>query len=255
MDQLSQFKGAPETLLEREQTLLRTADIVFAGGPKLGNEKRKYNPNTFTYGCGVDAEHFGITMRPATSLPGDIANLPKPVLGFFGVIDERMDYELLAELADAFPGGTVAMIGPWAKVNPAEFPKRQNLHFLGGRDYAELPNYAAAFNACLVPFALNSATEYLNPTKILEYLATGRPVVSTAIEDVVLQFSDTVKIGCDHAGFIRQCQEVVAMPDERNLARGLDIARQNTWVKVVANLERHIADFLASGEMSSAAIA
>jgi glycosyltransferase involved in cell wall biosynthesis len=247
MDQLSQFRGAPPALVERESELLRIADIVFAGGPKLGQEKRKFNPNTHAYGCGVDLRHFSRAQDSRIELPPEVAQLPKPIYGFFGVIDERMDYPLLARLADDNASGSVALVGPWTKVDPAEFPKKQNLHFLGGRDYEELPRFAAAFDVCLVPFALNEATEYINPTKILEYMATGRPVVSTPIEDVVLQFSDVVEIGSSHDEFCARCRQAAVSPKRDKIARGLTMAANNTWEAVVENLERHIREFLTSG--------
>lgn len=247
MDQLSQFRGAPPALVERERELLRIADVVFAGGPKLGREKQKYNPNTHAYGCGVDVRHFSRARDAGIELPPEVGQLPKPVYGFFGVIDERMDYELLARLADDNANGSVVLVGPWTKVDPAEFPRRQNLHFLGGRDYEDLPRYAAAFDVCLVPFALNQATEYVNPTKVLEYMATGRPVVSTPIEDVVLQFSDVVEIGPSHNEFCACCRRAAETPNHDRIARGLAMAADNTWEAVVENLERHIREFLASG--------
>ncbi|HEY0793329.1 MAG TPA: glycosyltransferase [Chthoniobacterales bacterium] len=246
MDQLSQFRGAPETLVQREHELLRIADVVFAGGPKLGVEKRKYNANTHAYGCGVDVAHFARARQQGVQLPPEIAALPKPIYGFFGVVDERMDYALLDYLATQNVNGSVVLVGPWTKVDPATFPKKANLHFLGGRNYEDLPRYAAAFDVCMVPFALNEATEYVNPTKVLEYMATGRPVISTAIDDVVLQFSDVVEVARSHQEFARFCQAAASHPDARKTAAGLKLASENTWDAVVQNLERHIEEYLAS---------
>ncbi len=254
MDQLGQFKHAPETLPQRERELLRVADVVFAGGPKLGVEKRRYNANTHAYGCGVDVAHFGRAREGKKMLAPEMVALPKPVYGFFGVVDERMDFELLDELAESNPKGSVVLVGPWTKVDPAAFPKRANLHFLGRRDYEDLPRYAAGFDVCLVPFALNEATEYINPTKVLEYLATGRPVVSTAIEDVVLQFSDAVEIARSRREFCDRCAAVAVRPDVAKVARGLELASANTWDAVVANLERHIEEFLNSGRPTRAVV-
>ena len=179
MDQLSQFRGAPKELIRRERELLNMADVVFAGGPKIGRDKIKYNPNTHSYGCGVDVKHFGKARLASTEVPADVAGLTGPVFGFFGVVDERMDYALVAALADAHPQGHVVIVGPMTKVDPALIPQRPNLHWLGGRDYALLPAYVKKFDVCLMPFALNEATEYINPTKALEYMATGKPIVST----------------------------------------------------------------------------
>ncbi|MBV9392745.1 MAG: glycosyltransferase, partial [Verrucomicrobia bacterium] len=194
MDQLSQFNGAHAELIARERTLLETADVVFAGGPKLSIEKKRINPNTHAYGCGVDIEHFGKALRKDTPIPPDIAELSPPIFGFFGVIDERMDYDLIAKLAEANTSGNIVMVGPWTKVDPGTFPNRNNIHWLGLRSYEQLPSYAKAFNVCMVPFALNQATEYVNPTKVLEYMATGRPVIATAVEDIVIQFGHVAKI-------------------------------------------------------------
>jgi glycosyltransferase involved in cell wall biosynthesis len=248
MDQLSQFRGAPKELVEREQELLRVADVVFAGGPKIGVEKKRYHANTHVYGCGVDVKHFCRAQDEQVHLPTEVAHLPKPIYGFFGVIDERMDYHLLRRLADDNAGGSVVLVGPWTKIDSSDLPKRANLHFLGGRNYEDLPRYAAAFDVCLVPFALNEATEYVNPTKVLEYMATGRPVVSTPIEDIVLQFSNTVEIGWSHEEFCAQCKQAARYPDKDKIARSLDLASKNTWDVVVENLERDIDAFLTSGK-------
>jgi glycosyltransferase involved in cell wall biosynthesis len=248
MDQLSQFRGAPKELVNRERELLRVADVVFAGGPKIGLEKRKQNANTHAYGCGVDVKHFGCAQDRTIDLPLEMAQLPRPIYGFFGVVDERMDYELLRRLADDNAGGSVVLVGPWTKVDPSEFPKRANLHFLGGRDYQDLPRYAAAFNVCLVPFALNEATEYVNPTKVLEYMATGRPVVSTPIDDVVLQFSEALEIGWSHEEFCAHCKRAAHDPDREKIVRSLDLAAKNTWDAVVKSLGRDIESFLTSAK-------
>ena len=242
MDQLSQFKGAPKELLRRERDLLNAADVVFAGGPKIGREKIKYNTNTHSYGCGVDVKHFGKARSKNTEIPADVANLQGPVFGFFGVVDERMDYELVAALADANKHGHVVIIGPMTKIDPASVPQRPNLHWLGGRDYSLLPAYVKRFDVCLMPFAINEATEYINPTKALEYMATGKPIVSTPVEDVVLQFSAVVKIGQTPAEFIEFCTAAARTPDTVCIRRGREMADRNSWESIVEAMEGHIAD-------------
>lgn len=246
MDQLSQFRGAPPELARRERELLALADVVFAGGPKIWKAKREYNSNCFSYGCGVDLRHFGRARRASTSQPADIATLARPILGYFGVVDERIDYELLARLADHDANWSVVMVGPSAKVDPNAFPRRANLHWLGGRDYAQLPAYAEAFEVCLMPFAINAATEYINPTKALEYMATGTPIVSSAIEDVVLQYNDVVSVASSHEDFVARCERAIAGPDGARIERGLRMARQNSWESIVQELEKHVADALIS---------
>jgi glycosyltransferase involved in cell wall biosynthesis len=242
MDQLSQFRGAPKELIRRERELLAIADVVFAGGPKIGKEKIKHNANTHSYGCGVDVKHFGAARLESTLLPEDVANLPKPVFGFFGVVDERMDYDLVGRLAEANPEGSVVIIGPMTKIDPASVPQRPNLHWLGGRDYSLLPAYVKAFDVCLMPFAINEATEYINPTKALEYMATGTPIVSTPVEDVVLQFSEVVKISSSSEEFIELCRQQAQKPDAAAVKRGLAMAKRNSWESIVAAMEGHIKD-------------
>ena len=253
MDQLTQFKGAPKEMIRRERELLAISDVVFAGGPKIGRDKIKYNANTHSYGCGVDIKHFGKARAKSTKVPDDVANLPGPVFGFFGVVDERMDYALVAALADAHPEGSVVIVGPMTKVDPATIPQRPNLHWLGGRDYQQLPNYVKKFDVCLMPFALNEATEYINPTKALEYMATERPIVSTPVEDVVLQFSGVVKISKNSEEFVRLCTEAAHSPDQTCIKRGKALSEQNSWESIVEAMEGHIADALASKVPESAA--
>lgn len=248
MDELSQFKGAPPELVRHERELLNAADVVFAGGPKMAKSKRRYNSNCHSYGCGVDIKHFGKARHAATKIPQDVAQFSGPVLGYIGVVDERLDYELLAKLADHNAEWNVAVVGPHAKVDPAEFPKRANLHFLGGRDYAQLPSYAKAFDVCMMPFAKNEATEFINPTKALEYMATGTPIVSTDIEDVVLQFSDVVSIATAHKEFIAACDAAIAQPNAARTEAGLKMAKNNSWESIVAQLEKHVEDVLTSNE-------
>ncbi|MDB6171475.1 MAG: glycosyltransferase [Chthoniobacteraceae bacterium] len=244
MDQLSQFRGAPPELIRRERELLNLADVVFAGGPKIHKAKCLINTNCHCYGCGVDVKHFGRAAVASTSIPDDLSALPGPRLGYFGVVDERMDYELVAALADAHPEWSVVIIGPWTKVDPATFPQRANLHWFGGRDYQQLPNYVKGFDVCLMPFAINEATEFINPTKALEYMAAARPIVSTAIEDVVLQFSDVVHVAHNRDGFIQACKEAVQRPDQQRIARGRELASCNSWEEIVDRLEGHIEDAL-----------
>jgi glycosyltransferase involved in cell wall biosynthesis len=177
--------------------------------------------------------------------PEELRDLPRPIFGYIGVVDERLDYELLASLADA-TSGSVVVVGPTAKVDPAAFPQRPNLHWLGGRDYAQLPACAKSFSVCLMPFAMNEATRFINPTKALEYMATGRPIVSTPVRDVVRQFSDVVMIGTDHDAFIDACTRAGEEPDLARVRRGLALARQNSWESIVSQLERHIEDTLAT---------
>lgn len=244
MDELSQFKFAPPELITRERRLLLNSDVVFTGGRKMCESKSRYNTNCHFYGCGVDISHFGKARLSSTEIPADIAHLQGPILGYFGVVDERLDYALLEKLATQHPDWNIVMVGPTAKVDPAALPQRPNLHWMGGRDYSELPAYTKAFDVCLMPFALNEATEYINPTKALEYMATATPVISTAVPDVVSNFSSVVKVSNDSDEFIQMCQEQIALPDQMAVERGIKMSVENTWDAIVLKLEKHIEDAL-----------
>jgi glycosyltransferase involved in cell wall biosynthesis len=246
MDEYSKFSEAHPELTRREVELLARADVVFTGGRKLYDAKRRHNRNCHFYGCGVDFEHFGRARDARTSVPHDLKRTKKQAaLGFFGVVDERMDYELIAKLADANSQWCVVMIGPVLKVQEHSLPRRTNLHWLGSRDYSQLPAYCKGFDLCLMPFALNEATEYINPTKALEYMATGRTVVSSKVPDVVSNFSEVVKIASSHNEFISLCHQAIADPDHAAIERGLKMAADSTWDHIVEQMERHINEALA----------
>lgn len=247
MDQLSQFRDAPGDLLRRERELLAIADVVFAGGPKIWEDKQRFNANCYSVGCGVDAAHFAKANDPLTTVPPDIASLPGPVFGYIGVVDERLDYDLIRALADATANGSVVMIGPWTKVDRSAFPERPNLHWLGARDYSDLPAYARHFDVCLMPFALNEATEFINPTKALEYMATGRPIVSTPIEDVLRQFEDVVRIAGTAEEFVAACLRATECPNRVGVRRGLKVASRNSWESIVEKLEAHVLEIINRG--------
>lgn len=253
MDELSQFKGAPPALLERERDLLEVADVVFCGGRKMRDKRLRFNPNCHFYGTGVDCAHFGAALTRELDVAPELAELGGPVLGYFGVVDERIDYELLAALADANPKWHVAMVGPFTKVDPAMFPQRRNLHWLGGRPYAQLPAFTKGFSVALMPFALNAATEYINPTKALEYMAAGRPVVSTALDEVKSNFGSVARIAKSRDEFIALCRREVERPSRTRIARGLRLATENTWDAIVGKMEQHLADALAARQSEIAA--
>jgi glycosyltransferase involved in cell wall biosynthesis len=211
----------------------------------MWESKSPHNANCHFYGCGVDVAHFGKARDGFTPVPDDLAQLKGPVLGYFGVVDERMDYELVAKLADANPDWSVVIVGPAIKVDPAEFPKRPNLHFLGGRDYKDLPAICKAFDVCLMPFAMNEHTQFINPTKSLEYMATGREIISSAVPDVISNFGSVVKVAHSHDEFIQFCRAAVEQPDQAAIDRGLKMAAEHSWESIVNKLDQHIRDVLA----------
>jgi len=189
MDELSNFRGAPQDIRVREAELLARADVVFTGGASLFEAKRDLHPNIHPFPSSIDAAHFA-QARGTVLEPPDQASFPRPRLGFSGVIDERMDLELLDGVAQARPDWQLVMLGPVVKIDPAELPKRPNIHYLGPKSYAELPAYMAGWDVALLPFARNDSTRFISPTKTPEYLAAGRPVVSTSIRDVVRVYGE-----------------------------------------------------------------
>jgi len=212
MDELANFKFAPPelTLLERE--LMTTADVVFTGGYSLWEAKRDRHRNIHPFPSSVDRAHFA-KARSLRAEPADQAKLPWPRLGFYGVVDERMDLGLLAALADARPEWSLVIVGPVVKISPDDLPRRPNLHYLGGKAYDDLPKYLAGWDVALMPFAINESTRFISPTKTPEYLAGGRPVVSTPIVDVARHYGEleAVKIAGDAAAFIAACDQALAL--------------------------------------------
>jgi glycosyltransferase involved in cell wall biosynthesis len=230
MDELSAFKNAPPQLIQRENALLQVADLVFTGGPSLYRAKRERHPAVHCFPSSVDHAHFA-RARTLPSHPAQ-AHVPAPRLGFFGVIDERMDFALLTALADARPDWHVVMVGPVAKVDPDGLPRRANIHWMGQRGYGELPHFLAGWDVCLMPFALNEATRHISPTKTPEYLAAGRPVVSTALTDVVELYGEAVRVAHDADAFIAQCEAALVESGQdraRREARSTALLTRTSW--------------------------
>ncbi|MFD1949833.1 UDP-galactopyranose mutase [Sphingomonas arantia] len=215
MDELSAFRNAPADLLAREQALIERADVVFTGGASLYESKRGRHSNVHAFPSSIDAAHFG-KARAITTQPTDQADIPGPRLGFVGVIDERMDVGLLTAIADARPHWSFVVIGPVVKIDEADLPRRANIHYLGSKSYAELPDYLAGWDVALMPFAMNEATRFISPTKTPEYLAAGCPVVSTPITDVVRQYGalDAVGIADTADAFVAACDHAMALREQ-----------------------------------------
>jgi glycosyltransferase involved in cell wall biosynthesis len=211
MDELSAFKDAPRQLRQREAALLKSAHLVLAGGPSLFEAKRTLHPNVLCVPSAVDAQHYApqvATSRIDLMLKAEQVQgrIPGPRLGFFGVIDERLDTDLLAAVADAERDWQVVMVGPVVKIDAAQLPQRPNIHWLGQQPYQLLPQLVADWDVCLLPFALNDSTRYISPTKTLEYMAAEKPIVSTPVHDVVAMYGDVVRIGADTPSFIEACR-------------------------------------------------
>ncbi|HEY9027502.1 MAG TPA: glycosyltransferase, partial [Burkholderiaceae bacterium] len=218
MDDLASFKFAPPQLLEREDALMKLADVVLTGGPSLYEARRGRHPNLHCLPSAVDAAHFAPTRLDGACVESLQAaelhrGLPRPRLGFFGVIDERLDLDLVAAIADRRPDWQVVMVGPVVKIDPAMLPQRPNIRWLGMQRYEALPHLMARWDVCLLPFALNEATRFISPTKTLEYLAGGKPVVSTPIRDVVSLYGSAVRIGSTADEFVAATEAALAETD------------------------------------------
>jgi glycosyltransferase involved in cell wall biosynthesis len=242
MDELANFRFAPADIAERERFLMRHAQVVFTGGQQLHAAKSRLHRDVHFFGCGVDVAHYGRARDAATAIAPEIARLPGPVLGYFGVIDERLDYGLIERLAAEFGTGSVAMVGPFAKIDPAAVPRAPNLHWLGQRDYADLPALVKGFDVCLMPFALNEATRFINPTKTLEYMAAGKPIVSTAVPDVMRLFTPIVEVAHSHDDFIEAAVRAWRTPCRELLHKGVERAERATWASIVAAMRSRMLD-------------
>jgi glycosyltransferase involved in cell wall biosynthesis len=228
MDELSMFKGAPPELLDQEIALFRSADVVFTGGRSLYRAKRDRHPNVHCFPSSVDARHF----QPGTQDHALQAHLPRPRLGYCGVIDERIDLGLVAGIAAARPDWQIVMVGPTAKIDRADLPTQPNIEWLGQQGYDGLPAFINGWDVCLMPFALNDATRFISPTKTLEYMACGKPAVSTAIRDVVEPYGHVVPIRADAGGFVEACEAILRRTPEQQQdhARALkEIIARTSW--------------------------
>jgi len=230
MDELSAFKDAPAIIKAREAELMRRASLVLTGGQSLFEAKRHQHANIHPFPSSVDVAHFAQARRITTE-PPDQRPIPHPRLGFFGVIDERMDLTLLDAVAAAHPDWHLVMLGPVVKIDPASLPHRRNIHYLGSKRYEELPQYVAGWDVALLPFARNDATRFISPTKTPEYLAAGKPVVSTSIRDVVRPYGKQglVRIADDAPAFVQACTAAMAEDPVKRITQADAFLRQTSW--------------------------
>ena len=243
MDELAGFLGAPPDLLLREQELFQQADVVFTGGMSLYEAKKSQHGNVHAFPSSIDVEHFA-SAREMSEDPQDQAAIPHPRAGFFGVLDERFDVALLGEVARLRPDMQFILLGPVAKIDSASLPKAENIHYLGGKSYTELPQYVAGWDVAMMPFAINEATRFISPTKTPEYLAAGKPVVSTAIHDVVANYGaeGMVAISSDAAGFAAALDAALE-PKTVEWQTAVDAKlSEGSWDKTWASMWKQIED-------------
>ena len=252
MDDLAAFAGSHPELLGREVKLLERADLVFAGGPTLYAGKKDRHPRVFFLASAVDVAHFG-QARTGLAEPDDLKDIPHPRLGFFGVLDERIDFDLIAAVADLRPDWHWVIVGPVSgKIPESALARRDNIHYPGGKDYADLPAYLAGWDVAIMPFARNESTNSISPTKTPEYLAAGRPVVSTSIRDVVSMYGDKglVRIADTPEEFVAACEAAMHEDAAERLAKVDPLLAEMSWDKIWGQMHDLIGSVVQDREAS-----
>lgn len=241
MDELTLFKGAPSLLIAQEKELLEKADIVFTGGKSLFEAKDKMHNNVFCFPSSVDQKHFAKSLN-GIDVASDIRNIPQPIVGYYGVIDERIDLDLIKKSAEKLPQVSFVMIGPLAKISEDDLPRLPNIHYLGMKTYEELPNYLKAFDIAMMPFALNDSTKFISPTKTLEYMAAEKPIISTRIVDVERDYNHCVDI---IEGSEEFCSSISKWSSkEFNMREEYrDILSNTSWDSTASKMETIIKNF------------
>ncbi len=238
MDELSAFKNAPALLKDNEARLLSIADIVFTGGYSLHEAKKHSHQNIHCFPSSIDRQHFE-KARTVQTDPQDQLSIAHPRIGFFGVVDERMNISLLADIADQKPEWNFIIIGPVVKIDPQTLPKKSNIHFLGSKNYKELPSYISSWDVAMMPFAINESTRFISPTKTPEYLAAGKPVVSTPIYDVIRSYGESglVYIADTPDEFVQVIQKAINAGTDTNWQRQVEeMLAQNSWDQTVDHM-------------------
>jgi len=241
MDLFRGFTASVGNVQDIENTLLEKADIVFTGGRSLQKSKEGINPKTHCFPSGVEYDHFFKATLPDTPVPEDIRNIGHPILGYFGAVDERIDFDLIGHVCDQRPEWSVVFLGPLVGFDQIPL-KRPNFHHLGKKDYADLPGYLKAFDVCLMPFVISELTLHISPTKTPEYLSGGKPVVSTPIPDVIADYSDVVEIARTPDEFIAGVERVMGDSQGDLHERIRKKAETKSWEYIAGEMERLISE-------------
>lgn len=253
MDELSNFNFAPPELKQREKELFRVADLVFTGGHNLYKAKKNAHNNIFPFPSSIDKGHFE-KARSIRKEPADQVNLSHPIFGFYGVVDERFDIDILREVATRKPQWSFVIIGPVIKIDPATLPQLGNIHYLGARNYEVLPYYLSGWDIAMIPFLLNDSTKYISPTKTPEYLAAGVPVISSSIVDVVNPYAinNLIHIANDADAFIDKAEKELAVTDKKSWIDRVDFfLKENSWDQTWREMMQHINATLKNKRGSS----
>jgi len=254
MDELSAFKFAPPELIENERRLFKKADLVFTGGQSLYEAKKHQHEQVFAFPSSIDAEHFK-QARTITEERAEQKSIPRPRFGYYGVIDERIDIALLAEIADLRPEWQFVMVGPVVKISDEDLPRRENIHYLGGKSYQDLPAFLAGWDVAIMPFAINESTRFISPTKTPEYLAAGKPVVSTPIRDVVRPYGEMnlVHIASTAEEFVAAGEKALQENDAKKLLEIDEFLAQMSWDKTWQQMNGLIDEVVRKQVKSSTA--
>jgi len=237
VDEYTAFSGVSAASLgELEEQLLRQADLVIVSADTLYQSKSKINPDAVIIRHGVDFDHFRKALDPDTIVPPEIANLPRPVIGFFGLIADWVDLDLMAHVARQFPNGSLVLLGK-ATTDTSVLEGIPNVHLLGRKTYESLPDYCKGFDVALMPFRINELTLNANPLKVREYLAAGLPVVSTAIPEV--EVLGLCRIGRDRESFVNEIKEALRDPGP-SIARS-EAIKSESWEARVDEIRGHLA--------------
>jgi glycosyltransferase involved in cell wall biosynthesis len=234
-DEYSAFSWYPRDTAERERALLSKCDLVFTGTLQLRKNKEQYNRRIHFVQCGVESDHFSMSREESVTVPDDVSGIPKPVLGYFGLVDGRLDIAMLEEVAKRRPDWNILLIGP-AHIATS----RPNIFMIGKREYRDLPRYLRAFDICLIPFVMNENTRNLNPTKLLEYFASGKPVISAPIPDIMELYPDLVEFAATPEEFIAAAAKLISGEGEEKRRRRIREAAGNSWESMVEKMLSHL---------------
>jgi len=238
-DDYSAFAWRPKNLIQAEKKLLKKVDIVFTGTNALYEKNKPFHNNIHFFPCGVEFNHFA--KQDLKIIPEDIKNIKHPILGYFGLIDNRIDAELLEYMANTHKDWSILMIGP-IDSHVFKKPDCENIYFVGKKEYKDLPYYLQEFDICLMPFAINELTNKINPTKTLEYFASGKPVVSTAIPDMIKYYSGVLGISYSKEEFAQLCEQALNYSEKFNIRKGIEMAKSRSWEAMVEQIERIIEE-------------
>jgi glycosyltransferase involved in cell wall biosynthesis len=236
MDELSMFKFADPEISKHEKELLSRANIVFTGGKSLFEAKKKHHAKTYCFPSSVDHSHFEKALNKI-HIPEDIDKIKGNIIGYYGVIDERIDLKLIEESATALKDLNFVFIGPLAKISTKDLPHRDNIHYLGMKEYELLPNYLKRFDIAMMPFSMNDSTRFISPTKTLEYMAAGKPIISTPVYDVVRDYSSCINIIKNAKEFTQAIHKILSSPTFGKPINYSDILTKTSWDKTVSKMK------------------